>query len=409
MFSEIQERFIRYAKINTRSDESSSTIPSTRSQVKFAHLLVEELEEIGLADIEYNAHNGFVTASLLSTIEKEVPVIGFIAHMDTADFSSENIQPQIHPNYDGKDILLNQGLDIVLSPRQFPQLKSYVGQTLITTDGTTLLGADDKAGIAEIITAVSFLKNHPEIPHGKIKLAFGPDEEIGRGAKHFDVKHFGADFAYTVDGGPVGELQYESFNAAQANIKVQGVDVHPGTAKDKMINAIHIGMDIIQALPEKERPEYTDARQGFYHVMDFSGSVENSELSLIIRDFDKQEFEKRKNCLLTIVNDINSQYGPETVTIDLYDQYYNMAEVIEEDPLPINLAAKAMENIGLEPIIQPIRGGTDGSILSFMGLPAPNLFAGGENFHGKYEFVAVESMLAATETLVEIARLQAQL
>lgn len=409
MFSEIQERFIRYAKINTRSDESSSTIPSTRSQVKFAHLLVEELEEIGLADIEYNAHNGFVTASLLSTIEKDLPVIGFIAHMDTADFSSENIQPQIHPNYDGKDILLNQGLDIVLSPRQFPQLKSYVGQTLITTDGTTLLGADDKAGIAEIITAVSFLKDHPEIPHGKIKLAFGPDEEIGRGAKHFDVKHFGADFAYTVDGGPVGELQYESFNAAQANFKVQGADVHPGTAKDKMINAIHIGMDIIQALPEKERPEYTDARQGFYHVMDFSGSVENSELSLIIRDFDKQEFEKRKNCLLTIVNDINSQYGLETVTIDLYDQYYNMGEVIEEDPLPINLAAKAMENIGLEPIIQPIRGGTDGSILSFMGLPAPNLFAGGENFHGKYEFVAVESMLAATETLVEIARLQAQL
>lgn len=409
MLNDIQERFIRYAKIDTRSDESSSTIPSTPSQVEFAQLLVEELKEIGLADIEYNARNGFVTASLLSNIEKEVPVIGFIAHMDTADFSSENIKPNIHPHYDGKDILLNSDLDIILSPRQFPQLKNYVGQTLITTDGTTLLGADDKAGIAEIITAVSYLKNHPEIPHGKIKLAFGPDEEIGRGAKHFDVEHFGADFAYTVDGGPVGELQYESFNAAQANIKVQGVDVHPGTAKDKMINAIHVGMDIIQALPEKERPEYTDARQGFYHVMDFSGSVENSEFSLIIRDFDKGEFEKRKNHLLNIVKDINSQYGAETVTIDLYNQYYNMAEVIKKDPRSIDLAEKAMKNIGVEPIIQPIRGGTDGSILSFMGLPAPNLFAGGENFHGKYEFIAVESMIAAVETLVEIARLQAQL
>lgn len=409
MFNELHERFIRYAQIDTRSDESSTAVPSTQSQVEFAHLLVEELQELGLSEVEYDDRSGFVTASLLSNMEKDLPVIGFIAHMDTADFPSENIQPKIHPDYDGEDILLHSDLGITLSPRQFPQLKNYVGQTLITTDGTTLLGADDKAGIAEIITAVSYLKGHPEIPHGKIRLAFGPDEEIGRGAKHFDVEGFGADFSYTVDGGPVGELQYESFNAAQADIQIQGRDVHPGTAKDKMINAVQIGMEVIHALPEKERPEHTEGREGFYHVMNFSGTVENAELSLIIRDFDRQAFEKRKNHLLAVVDEINSRYGAGTVIIDLYDQYYNMAEVIEKDPRPVELAARAMENIGLEPLIQPIRGGTDGSILSFMGLPTSNLFAGGENFHGRYEFVAVESMVAAAETIVEIARLQAEL
>lgn len=407
-FQETQERLIRYAKINTRSDEASTTVPSTVCQLDLLHLLVDELKTIGLQEVEFNPENAFVTATLPATSNKPVPTIGFIAHVDTADFNSENVQPRLIPNYDGQDIVLNQAQDIVMKVADFPALSSYQGQTLIVTDGTTLLGADDKSGIAEIMTAMAYLAAHPEIEHGKVRVAFGPDEEIGRGADHFDVAHFGCDFAYTMDGGPVGELQYESFNAAGARLHFHGKNIHPGTAKGKMINAVQLLKDFLSALPEDQVPEKTDGRQGFIHPMEAQVTVDQGQLDLIIRDHDRQAFQTKKDLVQSIVDKMNAAYPVPVVSLEMKDQYYNMAEVIEQDMQSVELAKSAMEAIGIKPIIEPIRGGTDGSKISFMGLPTPNIFAGGENMHGRYEFVAVESMVKATQVIVGIIQANAQ-
>lgn len=403
-FEKTQERLIRYAKINTRSDVRQQTIPSTAIQLDLLRLLEEELKEIGMEEVEFNEKNAFVTATLPANTDKDVPTIGFIAHVDTADFNSENVQPQIVENYNGKDIVLNEAEGIVMKTADFPNMLPYVGQTLITTDGTTLLGADDKSGIAEIVTAMEYLINHPEIEHGKVRVAFGPDEEIGRGADHFDVDHFGAKFAYTMDGGPVGELEYESFNAAAANLTITGKNIHPGTAKGKMINAITIMNDFINHLPANEVPEETERREGFYHISDVEGTVDHVTLSMIIRDFDRDSFENRKAFVEEVVNDINGKYPSQPIELELFDQYYNMADIIQNDMASVELAHAAMEALGIEPIIVPIRGGTDGSKISFMGVPTPNIFAGGENMHGRYEFVAVESMVKATEVIIEIIK-----
>jgi len=407
MYKNLVNRFIKYAKINTRSDETSKTIPSTQSQVEFAKILMEDLEAIGLEEVEYNEENAFVTATLPANTEREIPTVGFIAHMDTADFNSENVNPQFVEDYDGEDIVLNEEQDIVLSPTDFPNLKNYVSNTLITTDGTTLLGADDKAGIAEIMSAVEYLIHHPEIEHGRVRLAFGPDEEIGVGADRFDVEHFDADFAYTIDGGPVGELQYESFNAAAAKIHIQGKNVHPGTDKEQMVNALTLGMKLNAMLPAEEVPEMTEGREGFFHLNSMNGTVEEAEMSYIIRDHDREKFEERKELLLNAVKELNSDFEEERITINMYDQYYNMREIIEEDMRSVDVAKKAMEELDIEPILEPIRGGTDGSKISFMGLPTPNLFSGGENYHGRYEFIAVESMEAATNVIRKIIELLA--
>ena len=407
-FQETQERLIRYAKINTRSDEASTSVPSTACQLDLLHLLVDELKAIGLQEVEFNPENAFVTATLPATSNKPVPTIGFIAHVDTADFNSENVQPRLIPNYDGQDIVLNQAQDIVMKVADFPALSSYQGQTLIVTDGTTLLGADDKSGIAEIMTAMAYLAAHPEIEHGKVRVAFGPDEEIGRGADRFDVAHFGCDFAYTMDGGPVGELQYESFNAAGARLHFHGKNIHPGTAKGKMINAVQLLKDFLSALPEDQVPEKTDGRQGFIHPMEAQVTVDQGQLDLIIRDHDRQAFQTKKDLVQSIVDKMNAAYPVPVVSLEMKDQYYNMAEVIEQDMQSVELAKSAMEAIGIKPIIEPIRGGTDGSKISFMGLPTPNIFAGGENMHGRYEFVAVESMVKATQVIVGIIQANAQ-
>ncbi|WP_454919454.1 peptidase T [Abiotrophia defectiva] len=407
-FQETQERLIRYAKINTRSDEASTTVPSTACQLDLLHLLVDELKAIGLQEVKFNPENAFVTATLPATSDKPVPTIGFIAHVDTADFNSENVQPRLIPNYDGQDIVLNQAQDIVMKVADFPALSSYQGQTLIVTDGTTLLGADDKSGIAEIMTAMAYLAAHPEIEHGKVRVAFGPDEEIGRGADRFDVEHFGCDFAYTMDGGPVGELQYESFNAAGARLHFHGKNIHPGTAKGKMINAVQLLKDFLSALPEDQVPEKTDGRQGFIHPMEAQVTVDQGQLDLIIRDHDRQAFQAKKDLVQSIVDKMNAAYPVPVVSLEMKDQYYNMAEVIEQDMQSVELAKSAMEAIGIKPIIEPIRGGTDGSKISFMGLPTPNIFAGGENMHGRYEFVAVESMVKATQVIVGIIQANAQ-
>lgn len=407
-FQETQERLIRYAKINTRSDEASTSMPSTACQLDLLHLLVDELKAIGLQEVEFNPENAFVTATLPATSNKPVPTIGFIAHVDTADFNSENVQPRLIPNFDGQDIVLNQAQDIIMKVADFPALSSYQGQTLIVTDGTTLLGADDKSGIAEIMTAMAYLAAHPEIEHGKVRVAFGPDEEIGRGADRFDVAHFGCDFAYTMDGGPVGELQYESFNAAGARLHFHGKNIHPGTAKGKMINAVQLLKDFLSALPEDQVPEKTDGRQGFIHPMEAQVTVDQGQLDLIIRDHDRQAFQTKKDLVQSIVDKMNAAYPVPVLSLEMKDQYYNMAEVIEQDMQSVELAKSAMEAIGIKPIIEPIRGGTDGSKISFMGLPTPNIFAGGENMHGRYEFVAVESMVKATQVIVGIIQANAQ-
>lgn len=404
MYNNLVDRFLKYVKVNTRSDVNSETIPSTERQVTFAkEVLIPDLEAIGLSEIHYNEANGFVTATLPANTEQEVPTIGFIAHIDTADFASENIQPQVHEDYNGEPIQLND--QFTLSPEDFPNLKNYVGQTLITTDGTTLLGSDDKSGIVEILSAVEHLIDHPEIKHGKIRVAFGPDEEIGRGADHFDVEHFAADFAYTMDGGPVGELQYESFNAAGLKLSIQGKNVHPGTAKDTMINALQLAHDFHAKLPAEDVPEKTDERQGFFHLMSVNGTVEEAEAEYIIRDHSRDKFNQRKQLAETIAKELNDRYAIDPITIELHDQYYNMAEIIEQDMRPVDLAQNAMLALDIKPIIEPIRGGTDGSKISFMGLPTPNIFAGGENFHGRYEYVSVQSMEKAVDTIVKIAEL----
>ncbi|MFK8243794.1 MULTISPECIES: peptidase T [unclassified Facklamia] len=408
LFNQTRDRLIRYAKINTRSDVNNKAIPSTAIQFDLLNLLVDELKELGMQDVVLNPVNAFVTATLPANTDADVPSMGFIAHVDTADFNSENVQPQIIENYDGGDIVLNAEQNIVMTTADFPNLTQYKGQTLITTDGTTLLGADDKSGIAEIMTAMEYLIAHPEIKHGEVKVAFGPDEEVGRGADHFDVEGFATDFAYTMDGGPVGELEYESFNAACLNLRITGKNIHPGTAKGKMINAITVANQFISKLPEKEAPEFTDGREGFYHVNEINGSVDEAYVSLIIRDFDRTDFEARKAFAMQAVKEVNALYPYEVIEPELFDQYYNMAEVIEKDMRSVDLAKAAMELLDIPVDIKPIRGGTDGSKISFMGIPTPNIFAGGENMHGRYEFVAVESMVKATEVIVKIVELAAK-
>ncbi|EOH95687.1 peptidase T [Enterococcus moraviensis ATCC BAA-383] len=402
--SQLLERFIRYAKINTRSDATSQNVPTTPGQVEFAKILEKDLGEIGLSDIQYNEKNGFLTAVLPATTKERVPTIGFIAHLDTADYNAENIQPTVFPNYDGQDVVLNEKLGIIMETEEFPNLKEYVGQTLITTDGTTLLGADDKAGIVEILDAVEYLLAHPEILHGEVRLAFGPDEEIGRGADRFDAENFPAKFAYTIDSGRVGCFEYETFNAAQAVITIEGTSVHPGTAYGVMVNAIKLGEYIDAQLSKEEVPEKTRGHEGFYLLSKFMGTLDHAELTYIIRDHDKELFQKRKQTLSNIVNELNETFDKKRITIDFLDQYYNMGEIIEKDMTPVEIAVKAMKKIGIQPDIQPFRGGTDGSKISFMGIPTPNLFTGGENFHGQYEFITLESMELASQTIVEIIK-----
>ena len=407
MYETLKDRFLRYVKFETRSDEKSETIPSTPTQLEFAKILVKELEEIGMENVYVN-DACFVNATLPGNVDKDVPVIGFIAHMDTADFNATNVNPKIVENYDGEDIVLNDAKDIVLSVEEFPNLKNYVGKTVITTDGTTLLGADDKAGIVEIVEAMKYLIEHPEIKHGTVKVAFGPDEEIGRGADNFNVEEFGADFAYTMDGGPVGELEYESFNAAGAVFKIKGKSVHPGTAKGKLINASLIAAEIVNSFPADEVPEKTEGYEGFYFLDKINSNCEEAELSYILRDHDREKFEAKKKFAANVAKKINEKYGKELVSVEIKDQYYNMGEIIKDHMNVVEIAKKAMENLGIKPVIEPIRGGTDGSKISFMGLPTPNIFAGGENFHGKYEFVALESMILATDVIVEIVKLNGE-
>lgn len=407
MYDTLKDRFLRYVKFETRSDEKSETIPSTPTQLEFAKILAKELEEIGMENVYVN-DACFVNATLPGNVDKDVPVIGFIAHMDTADFNATNVNPKIVENYDGEDIVLNEAKDIVLSVEEFPNLKNYVGKTVITTDGTTLLGADDKAGIVEIVEAMKYLIEHPEIKHGTVKVAFGPDEEIGRGADNFNVEEFGADFAYTMDGGPVGELEYESFNAAGAVFKIKGKSVHPGTAKGKLINASLIAAEVVNSFPADEVPEKTEGYEGFYFLDKINSNCEEAELSYILRDHDREKFEAKKEFAANVAKKINEKYGKELVSVEIKDQYYNMGEIIKDHMNVVEIAKKAMENLGIKPVIEPIRGGTDGSKISFMGLPTPNIFAGGENFHGKYEFVALESMILATDVIVEIVKLNGE-
>lgn len=404
MKEEIIERFTTYVKVDTQSDESVDTCPSTPGQLTLGNMLADELKSIGMQDAAID-ENGYVMATLPSNTEKDVPTIGFLAHVDTAtDFTGKNVNPQIIESYDGKDIVLNEQLQVTLSPDQFPELSGYKGHTLITTDGTTLLGADNKAGIAEIMTAMDYLIKHPEIKHGTIRVAFTPDEEIGRGPHKFDVKRFNASFAYTVDGGPLGELEYESFNAAAAKITIKGNNVHPGTAKGKMINSAKIAMKLNSLLPADEAPEYTEGYEGFYHLLSIQGDVEETKLHYIIRDFDKENFQNRKETMKRAVKELQNEYGRDRILLDMNDQYYNMREKIEPVIEIVNIAKQAMENLGIEPKISPIRGGTDGSQLSYMGLPTPNIFTGGENFHGKFEYISVDNMVKAVNVIVEIAK-----
>jgi tripeptide aminopeptidase len=399
------DRFLKYVQIDTQSHEDSKSTPSTSKQNNLARVLVEELKEFGLHNIRLSEH-GYVYATLPSNQNKDIPAIGFIAHMDTSpDFSGENVSPKFIENYNGEDIILNEEKKLILSPSDFPELKEYIGKTLITTDGTTLLGADDKAGIAEIMTVLEYLITHPEIPHGKICIGFTPDEEIGRGADHFDVLGFGADFAYTIDGGELGELEYENFNAAKALIQVHGRNVHPGHAKNKMINSILLAHEYISHLPPQETPANTEGYEGFYHLNDIRGDVELTTLTYIIRDFNESSFEKRKENMLLLVEELNKEFGPGTFTIEIADQYQNMKEKIQPVMHIVEKARAAMEAVGVSPQIRPIRGGTDGARLSFMGLPTPNLFTGGHNFHGRFEFIPTFAMEKAVEVILKTIEL----
>ncbi|WP_431106847.1 peptidase T [Winogradskyella poriferorum] len=403
----IIDRFISYVTIDTESDPNSDTTPSTEKQWDLANKLVEELKAIGMSDVSID-DNAYIMATLPSNVDHDVPTIGFISHFDTSpDFTGANVKPQIVENYDGKDIVLNAEENIVLSPDYFEDLLLYKGQTLITTDGTTLLGADDKAGITEIVTAMEYLINHPEIKHGEIKVGFTPDEEIGRGAHKFDVEKFGADWAYTMDGSQIGELEYENFNAAGAKIKVKGKIVHPGYAKGKMINSMYYATEFINALPRLETPEHTEGYEGFFHLHKIDGKVEETLLQYIIRDHDKDKFEARKALMEKVVFDLNTKFESEIFEIEIKDQYYNMKEKVEPVKHIVDIAEEAMKSLDIKPLIKPIRGGTDGSQLSYMGLPCPNIFAGGHNFHGRYEYVPVESMQKAVEVICKIAELTA--
>ena len=405
MKKEILERFLKYIKIDTQSNEDSQECPSTAKQFDLAKVLRDELLAMGLEDVVLD-DNCYLMATLSANTDKKIPVIGFIAHMDTSpDMPGVNVNPQILQNYDGKDIVLNKEKNIILNIKEFPELLEYIGQTLITTDGNTLLGADDKAGIAEIITAVKYLIDHPEIKHGTIKIGFTPDEEIGRGVDKFDVKKFNAEFAYTLDGGGIGELEYENFNAAHAKVIFNGRNIHPGYAKNKMINAMILAMEFNGMLPVNERPEFTQDYEGFYHLIKMEGSVENASIQYIIRDHDRAKFEAKKVFIRQMVDYMNKKYRENTVVLELKDQYFNMREQIEKTFHVVETARKAMEQVGVIPKVVPIRGGTDGARLSYMDLPCPNIFAGGHNFHGKMEYVPVESMVKAVDVILKIIEL----
>ncbi|UNK15878.1 peptidase T [Paenibacillus sp. N3/727] len=408
MKTEIMNRFISYAQVDTQSDEGSETCPSTPGQLVLAQMLIDELKAIGMQEITVDS-NGYVMASLPANTDKEIPTIGFLAHMDTAtDFTGAGVKPQIIENYNGQDIVLNEALNIVLSPRDFAELAGYKGHTLITTDGTTLLGADDKAGIAEIITAMAYLIRHPELKHGKVRVAFTPDEEIGRGPHKFDVSAFDAVYAYTMDGGPLGGIEYESFNAASAIITCKGKNVHPGTAKGKMVNAAKIAMELHGRLPADETPEKTEGYEGFYHLSSIQGDVEQTQLRYLIRDHDSNRFKERKSELARIVEELQKKFGDKRIELEIKDEYFNMREKIEPVMEVVDVARQALENLGIVPIIQPIRGGTDGSQLSYMGLPTPNIFTGGENYHGRFEYVSADNMVQAVNTIIEIVKLYEQ-
>ena len=404
---DIVDRFIKYARIDTQSDENNRQTPSTQKQFNLAKEVEQEMVEMGWTDVSLD-NNCYLMATLPANTQKKLPVVGFIAHFDTSpDMNGKNVNPRIVKNYDGKSIILNEAKEVVLSPDDFPELLDHLGEDIIVTDGTTLLGADDKAGIAAIMNAMQWLIDHPEIEHGKIRIGFTPDEEIGRGADKFDVVKFGADWAYTIDGSEVGELEYENFNAASAKIDIQGRNVHPGYAKGKMINALHLASELITLLPEKERPEHTVGYEGFFHLIALGGSVEESSLSFIIRDHDREKFEVRKRMMEDAVATLNKKYG-DRLTLQMKDQYYNMREKVEPVKYIVDYAYRAMEEVGVEPNVKPIRGGTDGARLSFMGLPCPNIFAGGMNFHGRYEFLPILSMKKSSEVIIKIAEIIAK-
>ncbi|OJV19278.1 MAG: peptidase T [Bacteroidetes bacterium 41-46] len=409
MKQKVLEKFLRYIAVDTASDPESETQPSTSKQLNLSRMLVEELRAMGVKDVELDEW-GYVMASLPSNLPdgSNVPAIGFIAHVDSApDASGENINPQIIENYDGSDIVINKERGFVMKVEEFPELLKYKGNTIITTDGTTLLAADDKAGIAEIMTAVEHIMANPDLPHGTIKIGFTPDEEIGRGVDKFDVERFGAEFAYTLDGGEIGELEYENFNAAAAKIFIQGRNIHPGYAKEKMVNAIILGAELNSMLPVEQRPEYTAGYEGFFHIIKFDGTVENANIQYIIRDHDSEKFESKKRLISQCVDFLNKKYGEGTYTLELKDQYYNMKKQVEPHYHIVEKAVQAMEMAGIKPNIKPIRGGTDGARLSFMGLPCPNIFAGGHNFHGKFEFIPAESMEKAVEVILNLVKLYA--
>lgn len=401
------ERFLKYVSIHTTSDENTGLVPSTPQQMEFAKILAEELKAMGMQDVSLDK-KGYLMATLPSNIDKDVPTVGFISHLDTSpDMSGKNVKPRIVENYDGNDIILNEKENIVLSPKQFPELTMYRGQSLVVTNGLTLLGADDKAGIAEIMTAIDYFIKNPDVKHGKVRIAFNPDEEIGLGAHHFDVEKFGCQFAYTMDGGEIGELEYENFNAAGAKVTFYGTNVHPGYAKNKMVNSMKIATKFMATVPANESPEYTDGYEGFYHLTGIGGDVEKTTVSYIIRDHDRKKFEERKAHLQMLVDKINSEFGDNTATLEVKDQYYNMKEKVEPVKYIVDIASEAIRQAGVEPKVKPIRGGTDGAQLSFKGLPCPNIFAGGHNFHGKYEFVPIQSMEKATEVVKNIIKIVA--
>ena len=399
------ERFLKYVSIHTTSDENTGLVPSTPQQMEFAKILAEELKDMGMQDVSLDK-KGYLMATLPSNIDKDVPTVGFISHLDTSpDMSGKNVKPRIVENYDGNDIVLNEKENIVLSPKQFPELTMYRGQSLVVTNGLTLLGADDKAGIAEIMTAMDYFIKNPDVKHGKVRIAFNPDEEIGLGAHLFDVDKFGCQFAYTMDGGEIGELEYENFNAAGAKVTFYGTNVHPGYAKNKMVNSMKIATKFMATVPANESPEYTDGYEGFYHLTGIGGDVEKTTVSYIIRDHDRKKFEERKAHLQMLVDKINSEFGDNTATLEVKDQYYNMKEKVEPVKYIVDIASEAIRQAGVEPKVKPIRGGTDGAQLSFKGLPCPNIFAGGHNFHGKYEFVPIQSIEKATEVVKNIIKI----
>jgi len=404
----VVDKFIKYVQFDTESDTQTGLTPSTPGQMVLAQELVQELKEMGMSEVSLD-ENGYVMAVLPSNIDKEVSAVGFVAHMDTSpDFTGKHVKPQFVENYNGGDIVLNKEQNIIMKVADFPDLKMYQGQTLITTDGTTLLGADDKAGVAEIMTAVEYLLNHPEIKHGPVHVGFTPDEEIGQGADFFNVKKFGADFAYTLDGGEIGELQFENFNAAYAEVSFKGRNVHPGMAKDKLINSMHIMQEFAAQLPKDEVPEKTENYEGFYHLLGMEGSVENSKLQYIIRDFDMEVYNTRKDKFESICSDLRTKYGEESVSLQMKDQYFNMREKVEPVKYIVDIAEQAMKDVGVTPMVVPIRGGTDGSRLSYMGLPCPNIFAGGHNFHGRFEYVPADSMQKAVDVILKVVDLIAK-